>query len=155
MFLVTIVFDEVKTEISCIHTKLIIVCPKLREVTKDRLLPIYVCRLCYGSKNNKDVLFHSIRISFDKSVSTCQFPVNEINDRNNYKKKTTDVIKQLKAEILRYCSCTGKRLRLASEAYTSHTSDSASQFQACPFSLRICQFPFEEAVNLSRWTLID
>ena len=56
---VTIVFDEVRTEILCIHTKLIIV-----------FIVVYVCRVYCERKNSKDALCRSIMISFEKSVST-------------------------------------------------------------------------------------
>ena len=46
---VTIVFDEVRTKILCIHTKLIIV-----------FIVVYVCRVFCGRKNSKDVLCRSI-----------------------------------------------------------------------------------------------
>ena len=42
MFFETIVFDEVRTKVLCIHTMLII-----------------VCCVCCGSKNSKNVLYHS------------------------------------------------------------------------------------------------
>ena len=45
---------------------------------KERLLIIYVCRVCRGSKNNKNVLSRSIMISLEQSVSTWQFPVNKV-----------------------------------------------------------------------------
>ena len=62
----------------CIHTKLIIVCRRLRAVKSERLLVVYVCRVCCGSKNSKNVSFRSIMISLEKSVSTWQFPVNKV-----------------------------------------------------------------------------
>ena len=58
LFLVTIVFDELRPNVSCIHSKLII-----------------ACRVYCGSKNSKNVLFRSIMISFEKSVSNWKFPV--------------------------------------------------------------------------------
>ena len=52
----TIVFDEVRTKILCIHTKMSIVCRRLRAVRKERLLVVYVCRVWCGSKNGKNVI---------------------------------------------------------------------------------------------------
>ena len=43
LFFVTIVFDEIRAKVLCIHTKLII-----------------VCRICCGSKNSNNVLFCSV-----------------------------------------------------------------------------------------------
>ena len=43
-FFATIVFDEARPKVLCIHTKLII-----------------VCRVCYGNQNSKNVLFRSFR----------------------------------------------------------------------------------------------
>ena len=40
LFVVTIVFDEVRPKVSCIHTKVIIVCHTLR-VVKKRLLVVF------------------------------------------------------------------------------------------------------------------
>ena len=48
----------------CIHTKLNIVCPRIRAVKKERPFVVYVCRVCCGSKNSKNVLFPSIMINF-------------------------------------------------------------------------------------------
>ena len=48
----------------CIHTKLNIVCRRLRAVKKERPFVVYVCRVCCGSKNSKNVLFPSIMINF-------------------------------------------------------------------------------------------
>ena len=59
-----------RTKILCIHTKPITVCRRLQAVKKERRLVVYVCRVCCGSKNSKNVLFRSIRISLEKSVST-------------------------------------------------------------------------------------
>ena len=39
---------------------------------------LYVCHVCFGIKNSKVVLFRSIIISLEKSVSTWQFPVNKV-----------------------------------------------------------------------------
>ena len=77
LFSVTILFDEVRAKVLCIHTKLIFLCCRLWEVKKERLLVVYVCQVCYRSKN-KNVLFCSIMISLEKSVSTWQFPVNKV-----------------------------------------------------------------------------
>ena len=35
LFFVTIMFDEVRPKVSCIHTKLITVCPRLQAVEKE------------------------------------------------------------------------------------------------------------------------
>ena len=79
LFFVTIVLDEVRPKVMCIHTKMIIVCRRLRAVKKrERLLAVYVCQVCCASKNRKNVLFRSIMISLEKSVSTLQFPVNRV-----------------------------------------------------------------------------
>ena len=67
----------------CIHTKLIIVCCGLGAVKKrETARSLYVCRVCLGSKNSKDVLFRSITIKLEKSVSTWQFPVNKVKVQN-------------------------------------------------------------------------
>ena len=51
---VTIVFNEVRPKVKCIHTKMIIVCSKLRAVKKrDRLLVVYACCVWCGSKKSK------------------------------------------------------------------------------------------------------
>ena len=42
LFFVTILFDEVRPTVLCIHTKLIIVCHRLQAVKKERLLVVYV-----------------------------------------------------------------------------------------------------------------
>ena len=76
LFFVTIVFDEVRTKILCNHTELIIVWGRLGAVKKDRLLVFYACRVCYGSKNSKNVLFRSIMTS--KRLDSWQFPVNKL-----------------------------------------------------------------------------
>ena len=62
LFFVTILFDEVRPKVSCIHTKLIIVCRRLRAIKRERETA--------RSKDSKDVLFRSIMISLEKSVST-------------------------------------------------------------------------------------
>ena len=62
LFFVTILFDEVRPEVLCIHTKLIIVCRRLRAIKRERETA--------RSKDSKDVLFRSIMISLEKSVST-------------------------------------------------------------------------------------
>ena len=54
-------------------------CRRLQAVKKwERQLVVYVCRVCCGSKNSKNVSFRSIMISLEKSVSTWQFPVNKV-----------------------------------------------------------------------------
>ena len=80
LFFVTIVLDEVRPKVMCIHTKMIIVCRRLQAVKKkrERLLVVYVCHVCCGSKDRKNVLFRSIMVSLEKSVSTVQFPVNRV-----------------------------------------------------------------------------
>ena len=62
LFFVTILFDEVRPKVLCIHTKLIIVCRRLRAIKRERETA--------RSKDSKDVLFRSIMISLEKSVST-------------------------------------------------------------------------------------
>ena len=42
LFFVTIRFDEVRPKVLCIHTKLIIVCCRLRAVKEERLLVVFV-----------------------------------------------------------------------------------------------------------------
>ena len=49
---VTIMFDEARPKVLCIHTKLIIVGHRLRAVKKERPLVVYVCHVCCGSKNS-------------------------------------------------------------------------------------------------------
>ena len=46
---------------------------------RERLLVVdlYVCPVCFGSKNSEDVLFRLIVIPLEKSVPTWQFPVNQ------------------------------------------------------------------------------
>ena len=72
LFFVTILFDEVRPKVLCIHMKLIIVCSRLQAVKKKRetAFTLYVCHVCFGSKNSKDVLFCLIMILLEKSVST-------------------------------------------------------------------------------------
>ena len=75
LFFVTILFDEVRPKVLCIHTKLIIVCRlcrRLRAIKRERetARSLYVRRVSFGSKDSKDVLFRSIMISLEKSVST-------------------------------------------------------------------------------------
>ena len=65
LFFVTIVFDEIRTKILCIHSKLIIACRRLWAIRKERLLEVYVCCVCCRSNNSKDVLFPSIMISLN------------------------------------------------------------------------------------------
>ena len=80
LFFVTIVIDEVRPKVMCIHTKMIIVCRRLRAVKKkrQRLLVVHVCRVCCGSKNSKNLLFRSIMMLLEKSVLTWQFPVSKV-----------------------------------------------------------------------------
>ena len=67
LFFVTILFDEVRPKFFCIHTKLIIVYRRRRAVKIETAArSLNVCRVCFGSKNRKDVLFRSIMISFEK-----------------------------------------------------------------------------------------
>ena len=68
LFFVAILFDEVRTKILCIHTKLIIVRRRLQAVRKERLLLVYVCHVCFGSKNSKNVLFRSIMMAWKKPL---------------------------------------------------------------------------------------
>ena len=72
LFFVTILFDEVRPKVLCIHTKLIIVCRRLRAIKRERetARSLYFRRVSFGSKDSKDVLFRSIMISLEKSVST-------------------------------------------------------------------------------------
>ena len=44
---VTIVLDEVRPKVMCIHTKLIIVCRTLQVVKKERLLVVWLSRLLW------------------------------------------------------------------------------------------------------------
>ena len=79
LFFVTIMFDEVRPKVLCIHTKLIIVCRRVQAVKKsETALSLYVCRVYLRSKNSKDVLFRSIMISLEKRVLTWQFLVNKV-----------------------------------------------------------------------------
>ena len=67
LFFVTLLFDEVRSKVLCIHTKLIIVYRRRRAVKIETAArSLNVCRVCFGSKNSKDVLFRSIMISFEK-----------------------------------------------------------------------------------------
>ena len=54
----------------CTHMKLIIDHCRLQGVKKERLLVVYVCPVCCGSQNSKNVLFCSIMISLQKSTLT-------------------------------------------------------------------------------------
>ena len=64
---------------SCVFTRswtlFVVDCKQLKN---ERLLVVYVCCVCCGSKNSKDVSFRSIMISLEKSVSTWRFPVNKV-----------------------------------------------------------------------------
>ena len=68
------------TMIKLVHfyTELIIVYHRLWAVKKEKLLVVYVYRVCCGSKNSKNVLFQLIMISLKKSISTWQFLVNKV-----------------------------------------------------------------------------
>ena len=57
LFFVTIMFDEVRLKVLCIHTKLITVCLRLQAVQKESFICLVCCSL---SKNSKNVLFCSI-----------------------------------------------------------------------------------------------
>ena len=72
LFFVTILFDKVRPKVLCIHTKLIIVGRRLRAIKREReaARSLYFRRVSFGSKDSKDVLFRSIMISLEKSVST-------------------------------------------------------------------------------------
>ena len=65
----TIVLDEVKPKVMCIHTKLIIVCCTLRAVKKETACSLVVM-FAVGARTVNNVLFCSIMISLEKSVST-------------------------------------------------------------------------------------
>ena len=55
---------------SCL-IKLPSVCHRLRAVNKiETARTRYVCHVCFGSKNSENVLFRSIIISLENSVST-------------------------------------------------------------------------------------
>ena len=74
LFFVTILFDEVRPKVLCIHTRLIIVCRRRRAIKREReretARSLYFRRVSFGSKDSKDVLFRSIMISLEKRVST-------------------------------------------------------------------------------------
>ena len=76
LFFVTILFDEVRPKVLRIHTKLIIVCRRRRAIKRERereretARSLYFRRVSFGSKDSKDVLFRSIKISLEKSLST-------------------------------------------------------------------------------------
>ena len=64
---------------SCVFTRnwslIVVDCEQWKN---ERLLVVYVCRVCCESKNSKNVSFRLIMISLEKSVSTWQFPVNKV-----------------------------------------------------------------------------
>ena len=64
LFFVTIELDEVKPKVMCIHTKLIIVCCTLRAACS------LVVMFAVGARTVNNVLFRSIMISLEKSVTT-------------------------------------------------------------------------------------
>ena len=64
LFFVTILSDLYLHETD--HCLLWTGSSKKRETARS----LYVCRVCFGSKNSKDVLFRSITIKLEKSVST-------------------------------------------------------------------------------------
>ena len=66
LFFVTILFDEVRPKVLCIHTKLIIYRRRRAVKIETAARSLNVCRVCFGSKNSKDVLSRSIMISFEK-----------------------------------------------------------------------------------------
>ena len=47
LFFVTIVLDEVRPKVMCIHMKLIIVCRQLQAVKKERLLVVWLSCLLW------------------------------------------------------------------------------------------------------------
>ena len=77
LFFMTILFDEVGPKVLCIILCIIIVlCIILSQTAnskkRERLLVVdlYVCPVCFGSKNSEDVLFCSIMIPLENSVPT-------------------------------------------------------------------------------------
>ena len=64
LFFVTILSDLYSHETD--HCLLWTGSSKKRETARS----LYVCRVCFGSKNSKDALFRSITIKREKSVST-------------------------------------------------------------------------------------
>ena len=76
---ITVLDEVVREKVLCIHTKLIIVCRRLREVKKmrDCSWSMFVV-FAAGAKTVK--MFHFARLWYHlkKSVSTWQFPVNKV-----------------------------------------------------------------------------
>ena len=76
---ITVLDEVVREKVLCIHTKLIIVCRRLREVKRmsDCSWSMFVV-FAAGAKTVK--MFHFARLWYHlkKSVSTWQFPVNKV-----------------------------------------------------------------------------
>ena len=61
LFFVTILFDEVRPKVLCIHMKLIIVCRRLRAVKKERLLVVYMF-VMFASGARTVKMFYFVRL---------------------------------------------------------------------------------------------
>ena len=66
LFFVTIVLDEVRPKVMCIHTKLIIVWHTLRAVKKRETACSLFVMFAVGARTVKNVLFCSIMRSIEK-----------------------------------------------------------------------------------------
>ena len=66
LFFVTIVLDEIRPKVMCIHTKLIIVWRTLRAVKKRETACSLFVMFAVGARTVKNVLFCSIMISIEK-----------------------------------------------------------------------------------------